>query len=579
MAPEVPELPGVILNEVSSLEGAQIDEALLTRVSEGIVQRVSTAGFPDQATALLWRMGRAMYELLLLIATEEELRAAGLLLEATVQPVVVTAPAARSTSARAPATSAVRTLAVAPAAIAPVRPQPVPSALPDPERPPVTGDVKPDVEAGRSTFSTAVSNQSSLGVRARPKDVPAAPSGPAPEDVKAPEGSGQTGSATQAPVAPAVVSAPIAAHPQAPVNPPQAATVSPIATVPPETAPTRPSAGGPGEVAKRPEAPAASANGNPESGVETPTIQTKQIPTEESPPEMTPPPSAPVLKRPELVASDEATLWGFDPAAREEPEAKAPMAESPEAVDGPQPDSKVLVVESAVPAGGRERMGPERSDSRGASTQAPGGGWTIRLSPKMSRERERRLEVRLDELPSLIDEIVAQVHEQRRAVSDRGLANKAVRAAAEQSAPSDMNSAETLLWGMLDAGHLTEASALVLRASEAFPGDRSADLACRVGEAARAAKEEPLAILCLTTAVIAAPPCETACWQLAGLAREGRDPRLAPIWMEFLARLLRVRGADEDAVVAYRQLLNLTPRRQDIRDILRVASLTGVLPD
>ena len=79
--------------------------------------------------------------------------------------------------------------------------------------------------------------------------------------------------------------------------------------------------------------------------------------------------------------------------------------------------------------------------------------------------------------------------------------------------------------------------------------------------------------------MLAAPPCETACWQLAGMARESRDPRLAPIWMEFLARLLRVRGADEDAVVVYRQLLNLTPRRQDVRDILRVASLTGVLPD
>jgi hypothetical protein len=286
-----------------------------------------------------------------------------------------------------------------------------------------------------------------------------------------------------------------------------------------------------------------------------------------------------LFKQPAAVAADEATLWGFDPSAREEPDAEVPVAENPAPGEVPQPVSKALAADSALTTDSRERAEDERADLPGTSAQVPGGGWTIRLSPKMSRERERRLEVRLDELPLLIDEIVAQVHEQRRAVSDRGLANKAVRAAAEQSAPSDMNSVETLLWGMLEAGNLTDASALVLRASEAFPGDRSADLACRAGEAARGAKEEPLAILCLTTAVLAAPPCETACWQLAGIAREGRDPRLAPIWMEFLARLLRVRGADEDAVVAYRQLLNLTPRRQDIRDILRVASLTGVLPD
>jgi hypothetical protein len=206
-------------------------------------------------------------------------------------------------------------------------------------------------------------------------------------------------------------------------------------------------------------------------------------------------------------------------------------------------------------------------------------GWAVRLSPKMARERERRLHKRTDELSPLIGEIVAQVHEQRRAVSDRGLANTAVRSAAEQSAPSELSSAETRLWEMLDGEKLTDAAALVLRAAEAFPGERSAELACRAGEAAREAKDEPLATLCLTTAVLAAPPCETACWHLAGMARESRDPRLAPIWMEFLARLLRVRGADEDAVVVYRQLLNLTPRRQDVRDILRVASLTGVLPD
>ncbi|MHB1501185.1 MAG: tetratricopeptide repeat protein [Candidatus Dormibacteria bacterium] len=206
-------------------------------------------------------------------------------------------------------------------------------------------------------------------------------------------------------------------------------------------------------------------------------------------------------------------------------------------------------------------------------------GWSVRLSPKAAGERERRLKQRLAELPALIDEIVVQVHEQRRAVSDRGTSRQAIRAAAEQTVPADLQSATSLMSDLLGAKRLAEAAALVLRATEEFPGETSAELACRAGEASRQAKEGELAVLCFTTAVLAAPPCEAACWQLAGMALEQRDSRLAPIWMEFLARLLRVRGADEDSVVVYRQLLNLTPRRQDVRDILRVASLTGTLPD
>jgi hypothetical protein len=297
-----------------------------------------------------------------------------------------------------------------------------------------------------------------------------------------------------------------------------------------------------------------------------------------SSPAPVPEPSAGEVQQTEQVPGEAAALWGFDPAERESAPAEPDESLVP-AADEPDPGGPTFVVDSRSAADSVESLADQAPDSSGADGRAVTSGWAVRLSPKMAREREHRLHKRADELSPLIEEIVAQVHEQRRAVSDRGLANTAVRSAAEQSAPSELSSAETKLWEMLDGEKLTDAAALVLRAAEAFPGERSAELACRAGEAAREAKDEPLATLCLTTAVLAAPPCETACWQLAGMARESRDPRLAPIWMEFLARLLRVRGADEDAVVVYRQLLNLTPRRQDVRDILRVASLTGVLPD
>lgn len=274
--------------------------------------------------------------------------------------------------------------------------------------------------------------------------------------------------------------------------------------------------------------------------------------------------------------SEEAVLWGFDPAARETDKAGVtPSSEAaPRTAAAPEP---ALAVEAKVAEQPRTpaMAAPVTAEPIGSGARR----WSVRLSPKAQAERDSRLEKRLGELPPLLEEIAAQVHEQRRAVAEKGQARAAVRSSSEQSAPADLPTASNLMTDLLGAGRLVDAAALAMRAAEAFPGQVAAELACRAGEACRESKDEDLAVLCFTTAVLTAPPCEAACWQLAGMALEQREPRLAPIWIEFLARLLRVRGADEDAVVIYRQLLNLTPRRQDVRDILRVASLTGTLPD
>ena len=287
-------------------------------------------------------------------------------------------------------------------------------------------------------------------------------------------------------------------------------------------------------------------------------------------------PARPTTSRSRPEAEDVA-LWGFDPAAREAPDSDTASEPLPATAAEPPGSGPAIAVEaSAVVTSAAPAM---------AGTGIPGlrprpnHGWSVRLSPKAAGEQERRLKQRQAELPALVAEIVDQVHQQRRAVSDRGSSRQAVRSAAEQTAPPDLPSAHAALGACLEENRLAEAAAIALRAAEAFPGEVSAELACRAGEACRQAKDGDLAVLCFTTAVLAAPPCEAACWQLAGMALEQRDARLGPMWMEFLARLLRVRGADEDAIAVYRQLLNLAPRRQDVRDVLRVASLTGTLPD
>jgi len=132
---------------------------------------------------------------------------------------------------------------------------------------------------------------------------------------------------------------------------------------------------------------------------------------------------------------------------------------------------------------------------------------------------------------------------------------------------------------MLEAGQFEEAATMALQMASSSAGEDSAAVVCAVGEGARQAKQLELAVLCFTTAVLSAPPCDRACWQLCTLSVERRDAEAAPIWLEFVARLLRVQGADLDAITVYRQLLKLSPRRTDILELLRVSSLTGQLPD
>ena len=517
MAPEVPELPAVLQQEVVSLNVGEITEERLNQVAHAIVQRVSDAGFSEKAAALQRRMGRAMYELLLLIATEEELRTMGMLLEAAEPPIPAAAPSpVTATSPTAPGPNS--NLAVGKSVPAAQSPVAAPSSTPQP-RPASPQAARP------------------------PSSVVAAP---------------RTAPPTAAPLPTPVMGPPPGATVRAALPEP-ARSATPTNSAPPAVPPAP---------TKQAHAVVSVAAAAPLAKVPLSPSAAPMFTRVEAPP-LAPPPAAPVAAE---AVSEEAGLWGFDPAERESP-AEMATGLAPAAVD-----EAAVAVEPALAVESRPAGSAPVASTAGSPAASP-HGWTVRLSPRATRERENRLRKRLDEIPALTDEIVAQVHAQRRAVSDRGTAREAVRAASEQAAPSELAVAVQRMAELIDGHRLTEAAALALRASEAFPGESSAELACRAGEAARHSKDDELATLCFTTSVLAAPPGDPACWQLAGMALERKDPRLAPIWMEFLAKLLRARGADEDAVVVYRQLLSLTPRREDVRDILRVASLTGVLPD
>lgn len=415
---------------------------------------------------------------------------------------------------------------------------------------------EPESKSGAAQASPATPPASAA---ATTKQVPSTPLLGEAERQGPPQG------ATQLSAGPTAEMTPPSPRPS--VEPVTGSKTSPLPTVPSTPSPTRPALsngdGPPGNAAPARSGELASPSESGGAAAALPQGEPQ-------------PPARPITSR-SRPDEEEVALWGFDPAAREAPEPDFLPEISPDSAV-PEPESGPAIAVEATAAAASVVPAMVAAGIPGLRPR-PKHGWSVRLSPKAAEEQDRRLRHRQAELPALVDEIIDQVHQQRRAVADRGQARQAVRSAAEQTVPSDLSSATTAMAELLEAKRLADAAALALRVTEAFPGEVAAELACRAGEACRQAKDVELAALCFTTAVLSAPPCEAACWQLAGMALEQRDARLAPIWMEFLARLLRLRGADEDAIVVYRQLLNLAPRRQDVRDVLRVASLTGTLPD
>jgi tetratricopeptide (TPR) repeat protein len=201
------------------------------------------------------------------------------------------------------------------------------------------------------------------------------------------------------------------------------------------------------------------------------------------------------------------------------------------------------------------------------------------MSPRTSTERDRKLQAREAQLPGLLEEIVAAAKSQQDAIPAKSPARRALEATRETLPLAEGSEPAGQIQALLDGGKLEEAASMAVQLANHQRGDEAAGVACDVGDSLLQDKQLDLAVLCFSAAVLAAPPCDRACWKLCTLSVERRDAVMAPVWLEFVARLLGARGDDADAISVYRQLLKLAPRRNDIRELLRISSLTGILPD
>ena len=584
LASGVPELPAVIDQELAGLTFPDLNEETLIRVCESVVARVVDAGFPDEATALFRRMGRAMYELLLLLATQEEIRKMGITAPAV---AAVRSPALPVPSAAAPASPPAlpRPLAedhspqpalrdTAPEAqAAPVPPEVLAPSLPKVPKSGAPATI-PQAAGTVSTFEPrdpVRPARSGNGVAPLPipgldaAEAPAArPSRPAPAPVAAAGAPAPPPTPKPAAVPPPEIPEAEAKVPASPVpseQPPPPPAPLPAPAPPPTPLPAEappsapPPAPGP---APAPTPQPVRAAAPPQAAVPTP----KEV-TEDG----APPPTG--LPTPRELTGGEAPLWGFDPAAREsEVEEKA----TGEPAEEPAPE--VLPAVASAPP----ERGPFAAPA-GRPARAPRSGWTVRDSPRTSTERDRKLLAREAQLPLLVEEIVATAKSQQVALSSRGNARRALAAARDKLPLAEGADPSSEIQSLLEAGQLEEAATMAVQMAETRRGEEAAGVACTVGEGVKQAKHFELAVLCFTTAVLSCPPCDRACWQLCTLSVERRDTAMAPVWLEYIARLLRARGADADSISVYRQLLKMTPRRFDIRELLRTSSLTGTLPD
>ncbi|HUY98527.1 MAG TPA: hypothetical protein VMW47_13085 [Verrucomicrobiae bacterium] len=204
--------------------------------------------------------------------------------------------------------------------------------------------------------------------------------------------------------------------------------------------------------------------------------------------------------------------------------------------------------------------------------------WGVRVSPRAQQVRERRIAGRQAEVPVILAQLRAAASEDLAAALGRGKGQRAARSV--RSAPHpDPAELRRVLDTHVDGRRPWEAVALAARLAAEIPSVGVSDAACALGERCRDGREPAAARVAFLSAIIAAPPCERACWQLAALAFARKDPKDSARWLEFVARLLRSRVADQDALAVYRQIAALNPSRRDVHELVRTASLNGVLPD
>ena len=235
-------------------------------------------------------------------------------------------------------------------------------------------------------------------------------------------------------------------------------------------------------------------------------------------------------------------------------------------------DGAVTSAPAAVGSGGaREGKAPPSAD-------AGPGGWGVRISPRVQQVRERRIAGRRADVPTILAQTRSAAAQDLEAALGRGKGRKAARAVRSLPIP-DPAEVRRVVDGLFDSRRPWDAAALVGRLAAEAPSAAVGEAACALGERCRDGREADAARMAFLGAVLADPPCERGCWQLAALAFARKDPEDSARWLEFVARLMRARVADQDALAVYRQIAALTPSRKDIQALVRASTLNGSLPD
>jgi hypothetical protein len=206
--------------------------------------------------------------------------------------------------------------------------------------------------------------------------------------------------------------------------------------------------------------------------------------------------------------------------------------------------------------------------------------WSIRQPPQVLEVQNQRRRRRAHKVEPLLNEIVAAAKSQFDVAAERSKsAYSVVTRAKEPILEFGVANLERRARDMLAAEHWDDAAVIAVHLNLRRASPDSTTLACEIGDGLRLAQYDNLAVLCYTSAVVASPPCEPACWRLCEMAIAESDPILGPRWTEFIARILHAQGMDNDAITVYRQLLRLSPQRIDVAQILSAASISNVLPD
>jgi hypothetical protein len=202
----------------------------------------------------------------------------------------------------------------------------------------------------------------------------------------------------------------------------------------------------------------------------------------------------------------------------------------------------------------------------------PGGGWSVRQSPRQQKLTERMAQKRREEAVRAAQEAASVAA----ALAEPERKRRRGRPATPERIV-DVATARDLVEEQLRRKRGAEAAALLQRLAAELPGRETADLALDSGDRCLALGQNRSATNCYLAGWRADPGYETPLWRLADVCLADREVALATGYLERIAELMLTRGDHAGALAVYRKIVTIAPEREDIRRLLRLAEGAGRL--